>query len=53
VSGFNVGMNCGIDSGQTVMHARIHLIPRRHGDMSDPHGGVRDVIPERRLPSIS
>jgi len=49
VSGFNIGMNCGIDAGQTVMHAHIHLIPRRHGDIDDPRGGVRGVIPDRRL----
>lgn len=45
VAGFNVGMNCGEVAGQTVMHAHIHLIPRRHGDTPDPCGGVRGVIP--------
>lgn len=48
VAGFNIGMNCGEVSGQTVMHAHIHLIPRRHGDTLDPRGGVRGVIPEKR-----
>lgn len=48
VVGFNVGMNCGEVAGQTVMHAHIHLIPRRHGDTQDPRGGVRGVIPEKR-----
>lgn len=48
VAGFNVGMNCGEAAGQTVMHAHIHLIPRRHGDTQDPRGGVRGVIPEKR-----
>jgi diadenosine tetraphosphate (Ap4A) HIT family hydrolase len=48
VAGFNVGMNCGEAAGQTVMHAHIHLIPRRHGDTLDPRGGVRGVIPEKR-----
>ena len=48
VRGFNVGMNCGEVAGQTVMHAHIHLIPRRHGDTADPSGGVRGVIPGRR-----
>jgi diadenosine tetraphosphate (Ap4A) HIT family hydrolase len=48
VGGFNVGMNCGEAAGQTVMHAHIHLIPRRHGDTQDPRGGVRGVIPEKR-----
>jgi len=45
--GFNVGINQGISSGQTVMYPHIHLIPRRRGDMADPTGGVRHVIPER------
>lgn len=44
VSGFNVGMNCGEDAGQTVMHAHVHLIPRRKGDAENPRGGVRHVI---------
>jgi diadenosine tetraphosphate (Ap4A) HIT family hydrolase len=48
VTGFNVGANCGEAAGQTVMHAHIHLIPRRHGDTQDPRGGVRGVIPEKR-----
>jgi len=47
VLGFNLGMNCGQAAGQTVMHAHIHLIPRRAGDVIDPRGGVRGVIPER------
>lgn len=45
--GFNVGQNCGKAAGQTVMYPHIHMIPRRHGDMTDPRGGVRHVIPER------
>lgn len=44
VSGFNVGMNCGEVAGQTVMHAHIHLIPRREGDVNDPRGGIRHLI---------
>ena len=48
VSGFNVGYNAGRDAGQTVMHCHIHLIPRRHGDMEHPEGGVRGVIPEKQ-----
>jgi diadenosine tetraphosphate (Ap4A) HIT family hydrolase len=47
IVGFNLGMNCGQAAGQTVMHAHIHLIPRRGGDVIDPRGGVRGVIPER------
>jgi diadenosine tetraphosphate (Ap4A) HIT family hydrolase len=49
VTGFNVGSNCGSVAGQTVMHAHIHLIPRRDGDLADPRGGIRGVIPERRI----
>jgi ATP adenylyltransferase len=45
VTGFNIGMNCGESAGQTVMHAHIHLIPRRRGDTPNPRGGVRGVIP--------
>ena len=47
IQGFNVGMNCGAAAGQTVMHAHIHLIPRRAGDVADPRGGVRGCIPEK------
>jgi diadenosine tetraphosphate (Ap4A) HIT family hydrolase len=45
VSGFNVGINAGHSAGQTVFHCHIHLIPRREGDVADPAGGVRHVIP--------
>jgi ATP adenylyltransferase len=45
VSGFNIGMNCGEDAGQTVFHCHIHLIPRRKGDVEEPRGGVRHLIP--------
>jgi ATP adenylyltransferase len=45
VDGFNVGMNCGETAGQTIMHCHIHLIPRRRGDVDQPRGGVRGVIP--------
>ena len=48
VSGFNIGMNCGEDAGQTVFHCHVHLIPRRKGDMDEPRGGVRGVIPNKR-----
>ncbi|MDA9625466.1 HIT domain-containing protein [Luminiphilus sp.] len=48
VTGFNVGNNVGEDGGQTVMHCHTHLIPRRAGDMVDPKGGVRGVIPDRQ-----
>jgi len=49
VSGFNIGINCGEDAGQTVMHCHIHLIPRRKGDIENPRGGVRGVIPDKRI----
>jgi diadenosine tetraphosphate (Ap4A) HIT family hydrolase len=48
VTGFNVGVNIGEDAGQTVMHAYIHLIPRRYGDVENPRGGVRGVIPGKQ-----
>ena len=44
---FNVGQNIGEAAGQTVMYPHIHMIPRRKGDMEDPRGGVRHVIPEK------
>ena len=44
-AGYNVGMNCGEAAGQTVMHLHVHVIPRFVGDMPDPRGGVRHVIP--------
>ena len=47
VTGFNVGVNCGLSAGQTIMHAHIHLIPRREGDIANPRGGVRGVIPAK------
>jgi len=48
ITGFNVGVNAGTSAGQTVMHCHIHLIPRRDGDMDDPRGGVRGVIPAKQ-----
>src|SRR4030042_4110766 len=47
VTGFNVGVNCGATAGQTIMHTHIHLIPRRQGDIPNPKGGVRGVIPPK------
>jgi diadenosine tetraphosphate (Ap4A) HIT family hydrolase len=47
VTGFNVGMNCGVSAGQTISHAHIHLIPRRDSDTPEPRGGVRGVIPSK------
>lgn len=46
--GFNVGINVNESAGQTVPHVHIHLIPRYKGDVVNPRGGVRGVIPERR-----
>lgn len=45
ISGFNIGVNLGQDAGQTIMHCHVHLIPRRRGDVLNPIGGVRNVIP--------
>ena len=43
--GYNIGVNAGEAAGQTVPHLHVHLIPRYDGDMDDPRGGVRHVIP--------
>ena len=48
VTGFNVGINAGASAGQTVFHVHVHLIPRRDGDVVDPKGGVRGVIPSKQ-----
>ena len=45
--GFNIGLNDGEAAGQTVMHAHIHVIPRWDGDVPDPRGGVRWIIPDK------
>ncbi len=45
--GYNIGINDGASAGQTVPHLHIHLIPRYEGDLSDPRGGVRWIIPEK------
>lgn len=45
--GFNIGINVGAAAGQTVFHLHVHLIPRYAGDVPDPRGGVRYVIPSR------
>jgi diadenosine tetraphosphate (Ap4A) HIT family hydrolase len=46
-AGYNIGINVGEAAGQTVMHLHIHVIPRFAGDVDDPRGGVRFVIPAR------
>lgn len=45
-SGYNIGVNVGASGGQTVPHLHLHLIPRYTGDVPDPRGGVRHVLPE-------
>ena len=45
VKGFNIGTNSGKAAGQSIMHCHVHLIPRREGDVKNPQGGVRSVIP--------
>ena len=47
-SGYNVGFNCGESGGQTIFHTHIHVIPRYDGDMKNPRGGVRGVIPNKQ-----
>ena len=46
-NGYNIGINDGVAAGQTVLHLHLHVIPRYVGDVPDPRGGVRSVIPER------
>ncbi len=45
--GFNIGVNVGEAAGQTVFHLHVHVIPRYCGDVANPRGGVRHVIPGR------
>lgn len=42
--GFNVGFNCGMQGGQTIFHAHMHIIPRYEGDIENPRGGIRNII---------
>ena len=48
VTGFNIGVNAGEDAGQSIFHVHVHLIPRRKGDVENPRGGVRGVIPNKQ-----
>ena len=48
IKGFNLGTNIGIVSGQSIFHCHFHLIPRREGDVDNPQGGVRSVIPNKQ-----
>lgn len=45
--GYNIGINNGPAAGQTIMHVHLHIIPRYAGDVGDPRGGIRMIIPER------
>jgi diadenosine tetraphosphate (Ap4A) HIT family hydrolase len=47
-AGYNIGFNVGIAAGQTVMHCHCHVIPRYVGDVKEPRGGVRGVVPGKR-----
>ena len=46
--GYNVGINLGKEAGQTIMHMHIHVIPRYKGDIENPEGGIRGVIPDKQ-----
>ncbi len=46
---YNIGINCGKAAGQTIFHVHVHLIPRYKGDIGNPRGGVRGVIPDKRV----
>ncbi len=48
IKSFNIGINNGKYAGQTIMHLHVHLIPRRKGDVKNPRGGVRGVIPSKQ-----
>jgi diadenosine tetraphosphate (Ap4A) HIT family hydrolase len=43
--GYSIGVNVGEAAGQTIGHAHLHVIPRRRGDVTDPRGGIRWVVP--------
>jgi len=47
VSSFNIGINNGVEAGQTIAHAHIHVIPRYKNDIKDPRGGVRNILPDK------
>lgn len=47
LAGYNIGINVGSAAGQTIAHVHVHLIPRYHGDVEDPRGGIRWIIPAR------
>lgn len=45
--GYNIGVNVGAAAGQSIFHVHIHVIPRYQGDVENPQGGVRHVIPKK------
>ncbi|MFQ5888649.1 MAG: HIT family protein [Gemmatimonadota bacterium] len=45
--GFTIGINDGLAAGQTIQHAHIHVIPRHLGDVPDPTGGLRGILPRK------
>lgn len=45
--GYNIGVNIGASAGQSIFHVHIHVIPRYTGDVENPQGGVRHVLPEK------
>jgi len=47
-AGYNIGVNVGRAAGQTILHCHCHVIPRYTGDVRDPRGGVRWVVPGKR-----
>ena len=47
--GYNIGINVGRWAGQSIPHLHIHVIPRYRGDVENPKGGVRGVIPKNKL----
>lgn len=46
--GYNIGINVGEAAGQSIFHVHVHVIPRYKGDVANPRGGVRGVIPSRQ-----
>lgn len=48
-NGYNIGVNEGRAAGRTVDHVHIHIIPRYVGDVEDPRGGIRGVIPDKKI----
>jgi len=48
ITSFNIGINIGEDAWQTIFHFQIHIIPRRKGDIDNPKGGIRGVIPNKQ-----